>query len=247
MKNLIKIEDRIYKCDMTAPISTTNTKQLHKMTLSTIMRNVYVTPILTTPHSLFIGLIDTQKKKEDKIDIWKNSKYKDLVKLQSNNAGIVGERFIKNICDNCGIFADVDGTKTKKTGGGNGDGYIMNRTVEIKTAHQGSTASNFQHELGENPWSAEFMIFVDISPDCIYLTIFDNYQESSYKAGAKCIPLFPTKKITQRKKIGAYKLDTTVSINEINVDKKLTLKIDENTDMSIIKKYIETQIHNKTE
>ena len=216
------------------------------MTLSTIMKNMYVTPILT-PHSLLIGLIDTQKIKEDKIDIWKNSKYKDLVKLQSNNAGIVGEIFIQKICDNCGILADVDGSKTKKNGGGNGDGYISNRTVEIKTAHQGSRTSNFQHELGENPWSAEFMIFVDISPNCIYLTIFDNYQENSYKAGAKCIPLFPTKKITQRKKIGAYKLDTSVSINEINVTKKLTLKIDEDTDMSVIKKYIETRIYSNAE
>ena len=206
------------------------------------MRNAYVTPVLT-PHSLFIGLIDAQKKKEEKIDIWKDSKYKNLVKLQSNNAGIVGEIFVKKLCDNCGILAQVDGAKTKKSGGGNGDGYILNRTVEIKTAHQGSTTSSFQHELGENPWSAEFMIFVDISPICIYLTIFDNYNEISYKSETKCIPLFPTKKITQRKKIGAYKLDTSVSINEINVKKKLTLKIDEDTDIFIIKKYIETQLH----
>jgi hypothetical protein len=205
---------------------------------------VYVTP---TPHSLFIGLINTQKKKEEKIDIWKDSKYKDLVKLQSNNAGIVGENFVKMLCDNCGIFANVDGSKTKEIGGGNGDGFILDRTVEIKTAHQGSTSSNFQHELGENPWSAEFMIFVDISPICIYLTIFDNYLESSYKAGAKCIPLFPTKKITQRKKIGAYKLDTSVSINENNVKNNHTLKITENTDMLVIREYIKTKIHNKTE
>jgi hypothetical protein len=79
------------------------------------------------------------------------------------------------------------------------------------------------------------------------LTIFDNYQENSYKAGTKCHPLFPTKRITQRKKIGAYKLDTSVSINEINVDKKLALKIDENTDMSVIKKYIETQLYSSAE
>ena len=91
------------------------------------------------------------------------------------------------------------------------------------------------------------MIFVDISPNCIYLTIFDNYQESSYKAGAKCVPLFPSKKITQRKKIGAYKLDTSVSINEINVNKNLTLKINEYTDIFVIKKYIETQIYSNAE
>lgn len=210
------------------------------MTLSTIMKNVYVTP-RHTPHSLFIGLIDIQTKKEEKIDIWKDSKYKDLIKLQSNNAGIVGERFIASICDNCGIFAKIDGTKTKKLG--NGDGIIADRTVEIKTAHQGSTVSNFQHELGENPWSADFMIFVDISPNCIYLTIFDNFKESLYKKGGKCFPVFPTKSITWRKKSGAFKLDSTVEINEKNVENKQTLKITEDTNIIIIREYIKNKIH----
>ena len=35
-----------------------------------------------TPHNLLCGLINKQKLKEDKQDIWKNSPYKDLVKLQ---------------------------------------------------------------------------------------------------------------------------------------------------------------------
>jgi hypothetical protein len=39
-------------------------------------------------------VIEIQKQKEDSKDIWKNSPYKDLIKLQSNNAGIVGETFI---------------------------------------------------------------------------------------------------------------------------------------------------------
>ena len=207
------------------------------MSLSVSMKK---TPI--TPHNLFIDLIDIQKIKEEKADIWKDSKYKDLVKLQSINAGIVGEKYIQNLCDNCGILANVDGTKTKQTGGGNGDGSIFDRTVEIKTAHQGSTASNFQHELGEKPWNAEFMIFVDISPNCIYLTIFENFQESSYKSGAKCIPVFPTKSVTRRKQIGAFKLDSSVSINEKNIKEKHTLKITEDVNMLVIKEYIESKI-----
>jgi hypothetical protein len=40
----------------------------------------------------------------------------------------------------------------------------MGVPVEIKTAHQGSTSSSFQHELGEVPWNGgEYMIFIDIS------------------------------------------------------------------------------------
>ena len=49
------------------------------------------------PHELFINLINIQKNKEEKQDIWKDSPYKDIVKLQSNNTGNVGENFIQNI------------------------------------------------------------------------------------------------------------------------------------------------------
>ena len=42
-----------------------------------------------SPHMLLIGLIAKQKNKEEKQDIWQDSPYKDLVKLQSNNAGNV--------------------------------------------------------------------------------------------------------------------------------------------------------------
>lgn len=97
-------------------------------------------------------------------DIWKNSPYSDLVKLQSNNTGNVGEELIND------IGADCNGSKTKKIGGSDGDGTIMNIPVEIKTAHQGCSYPSFQHELGEVPWNgSKYIIFVDISPQCIYL------------------------------------------------------------------------------
>jgi hypothetical protein len=196
-----------------------------------------------SPHILFLEMINIQKDKEDKNDIWKNSPYKDLIKLQSNNTGEVGERFIKNICDKVGILADIDGTKTKKIGGGDGDGYINGKMVEIKTAHQGCSSSNFQHELGEIPWHSEYIIFIDVSPYCIYLTIFKNFNEELYKSGNKCEPYFPTKSVTWRKKSGAFKLDTTVSINEKNIKNGYTLKITESTNLAEIKKYIDCSLN----
>ena len=199
-------------------------------------------PISPTPHTLFIHLIQRQKTKEEKQDIWKDSPYKDIVKLQSNNAGIVGESFIQQICDSIQIDANIDGTKTKKIGGGTGDGTIKNKTVEIKTAHQGCTTNNFQHELGEMPWNAEYMIFIDISPICIYLTIFKNFSEEQYKSGNKCVPYFPTKSVTWRKGKGAFKLDTTVSINENNVEKGYTLKLTNTTVLSEIQHFIHLHI-----
>jgi hypothetical protein len=219
-------------------------EELNSIDLNIICNTFQNINLTDNIHQTFIDLVETQKKKEEKKDIWKNSVYKDFVKLQSNNSGVVGEKFIQRICDISGVNANIDGTKTKKIGGGDGDGYINNKTVEIKAAHQGCSGESFQHELGEQPWNAEYMIFIDISPECIYLTIFENYNEESYKSGSKCEPCFPTKSVTWRKQKGAFKLDTTVSINEQNVINGYTLKITEATDANQIRGFIEPRITN---
>uniref|UniRef100_A0A6C0CGC0 Uncharacterized protein n=1 Tax=viral metagenome TaxID=1070528 RepID=A0A6C0CGC0_9ZZZZ len=195
-----------------------------------------------TMHSMLVRIIQEQKDKENKQDIWKNSPYKDLVKLQTNNVGNVGEHLINNICKVSNIEADCDGSKTKQIGGGEGDGNIMGNTVEIKTAHQGSSSSNFQHELGELPWKAKIMIFVDIAPECIYLTIFKNFSEEKYKSTEKLVPYFPTKIATWRKRDserpGDFKLDTSVKINELNVKNGNTIKITSTTSNEEIASFI---------
>lgn len=186
--------------------------------------------------NIFVDIINKQVEKEDKYDIWKNSKYYNLVKLQSNNIGYVGEIFIENICKLCNISCNIN--NYKKTGKGS-DGIILNKTVEIKTAHKGSRSKSFQHELGEIPWYSDIMIFIDIDPKCIYLTIFKNFTENKYKNNEKCYPYFPTRKITWRKKMGAFKLDTTVKINEENILKGYTYKITENgVDINLLKNFI---------
>ncbi len=195
-----------------------------------------------TPHDIFIEKINIQKKKEEDSDIWKNSPYKHLVKLQSNNAGNVGETFIQQICLTCDIEAEIDGCKTKKIGGGTGDGLILNKSVEIKLAHKGCNSDNFQHELGEIPWKAEYMIFIDVAPQSIYITIFENFNEDFYKSGAKCTPYFPTKKVTWRKGKGAFKLDTTIQINEENIIKGHTFKINSTSNLDELKTFIVSQI-----
>jgi hypothetical protein len=188
-----------------------------------------------------VEIVEDQKQKESRQDIWKNSPYKDLVKLQSNNVGIVGEKFIHTICKINDIPALCDGSITKQVGGGKGDGTIMETCVEIKTACQGSKYPSFQHELGEVPWKgAKYMIFVDISPQCIYLTVFDNFDESTYKSNQR-LELFQ-KKITWRKKVGAFKLDTTIQINERNIEKGHTIKIDSTTDNESISTFIKRKI-----
>ncbi len=161
-------------------------------------------------------------RKEEEIDIWKNSPLKAIKKLDSDSVGKLGEHILQIYCDQFDIPCNIDGTKTKKIGGGIGDGTINKKTIEIKTARQGSSGGSFQHELAEKPWITEYMCFIDFSPDKIYITIFKNWKEDFYRKSGldsknKCKPYFPTKSITWRKKAGAFKLDTTVKINEQNV------------------------------
>ncbi len=189
------------------------------------------------PQNILVDLIHKQREKEKKNDIWIHSVFKDLVKLQSNNIGIVGEEYIQHICQLCGLKASLDGTKTKEKGGGTGDGLIEEKSVEIKTAHQGSTSPSFQHELGEKPWKAQYMIFIDISPMAIYLTIFPNFTEEFYKSKQKCEPFFPSKIVTWRKNSGAFKLDTSIKVNEENCEKKYCLKISSNTSIDTIREF----------
>ena len=118
----------------------------------------------------------------------------------------------------------------------------MDIPVEIKTAHQGSTSPSFQHELGEVPWKgSKYMIFVDIAPDCIYLTIFKNFEESTYKSKEK-LPIFPTKTVTWRKEKGAFKLDTSVKINELSIENGNAIKITPTTPNETVASFIRAKI-----
>jgi hypothetical protein len=214
---------------MTTPVSA---PKIEAETDLKVIPPVKVEPEMSSEsvHNMLIRIIQQQAEKEEKQDIWKNSPYKDLVKLQSNNVGNVGEGLINNICKSSGIDADCNGAKTKQIGGGEGDGKIMGIPIEIKTAHQGSSSPSFQHELGEVPWKGgKYMIFVDIAPECIYLTIFKNFAEAVYKRKEKLLPFFPTKTATWRKEKGAFKLDTSVKINEANVANGHAIKITQTT------------------
>lgn len=184
---------------------------------------------------LLINIIDIQKKKELDVNIWSDSIYKQLPTLQSNNVGNVGEMLLQNICKLTNIDSNIDGSKTKKIGGSKeGDGTIKSKTVEIKTAHLGSTTPSFQHELGEYPWNTEYIIFVDIGPKDAYITIFKNFTQEQYcQNNFKCAPVFPTKSITRRKGVGNFKLDTSPKINDICVKNGYSINITDNNIIEI--------------
>jgi len=193
---------------------------------------------VNTPTNTLLNIINQQKEKETRVDIWKNSIFKSLPNLQSNNIGNVGEIFLGRICETQQIESEIDGTKTKMVGGGAGDGTINGKTVEIKTAHRGGSNMSFQHELGEYPWHADYMAFIDVDPICVYMTIFPNFTEEQYKNCVRCEPYFPTRSFCWRKKSGAFKLDTTPKLNEQSILNGHTIKITEDTSFDAIGDFI---------
>ena len=84
-------------------------------------------------------------------------------------------------------------------------------------------------------------MFVDIAPQLIYLTIFENFTETMYKSKKK-LPCFPTKSVTWRKGKGAFKLDTSLKINERSIENGHAIKITQTTPMEAIAAFIKAKI-----
>lgn len=197
-----------------------------------------------------VNIVTTQYQRKEKRDIWKASEWKHIAELENDYVGKVGESFLQKLCDDSNITASIDGTKTKELGGGCGDGIINGRTVEIKTARAGTgSIMSFQHELGETPWTAEFMCFIDIAPNKFYLSIFPNFSEEKYKSCSKCEPYFPTRSFCWRKKSGCFKLDTTESINDTQskLTENFTLAWNPDVEMSAISAFINRIVIPKNE
>ena len=67
---------------------------------------------------------------------------------------------------------------------------------------------------------------------CILLyfqTFQEFYKKSGLDSSNKCSPYFPTRSVCWRKKLGAFKLDTTIKINETNQKNGYTFIIDSET------------------
>ena len=79
----------------------------------------------------------------------------------------------------------------------------------------------------------------------MYITIFPNFTEEFYKksgidSSIKCSPYFPTRSVTWRKLKGAFKLCTSININEKN---KYNFIIDSETaDYSKFKSFVDNII-----
>jgi hypothetical protein len=191
--------------------------------------------------SLLVNTVATYYASQKKKNIWRDSPWRYISKLENDYVGKVGESFIQSICESAKIPSTIDGTKTKAVGGGTGDGTIKGKCIEIKTARLGTGKSaSFQHELGEKPWISDYMIFIDIAPESFYITIMPNFSEEQYKSCCKCEPYFPSKSFTWRKQSGAFKFDTTKALNDIQSqkDNAFTFKWNESSTFKEISEFI---------
>jgi len=206
----------------------------------------YISSGLNTPNEIMKELIELQILKEKKNTQWNDSEYVSVNQLKANNVGIIGEEFVSSCCKKVSISALIDGSKTKKKGGGEGDGNIKEKTTEIKTARIGLSRT-FQHELGEHPWKAEYILLVDITPNKIYLTIIKNFTEEHYQMPSRKATPYFNKTITRRKEnsqneAGAFKLTLSKQDLEESVSKGHTFKITKETNFKSIGEFINKQI-----
>ena len=72
--------------------------------------------------------------------------------------------------------------------------------------------------------------------------VFKNFDEETYKSKEK-LPCFPTKSITWRKKKGAFKLDTSVKINEQSIENGQAIKITQTTPNEYVSSFIRKMIN----
>lgn len=169
--------------------------------------------------------------------LWESSIFSDINDLKSNNIGNVGEIFIKKICERVNIPCFIDGRNTKKKN--IGDGYILGKSIEIKTARIGNKGT-YQHELGEYPYTSEYLLFLDINPKDFYIIIMKNFTKEFYENSNRKIEPYFNKKICRRKEIGNYKL--TLSEKDLRKDCNYILKITEDTKDFDIKDFLERNI-----
>jgi hypothetical protein len=189
-------------------------------------------------------ILDVQKKKEQRY-IWDNCDWEQIGNLTPSDVGVSGELFISALCNLSLIESDICGKKTKKNKV-SGDGTIKKRSCEIKTSRFSCGKSKqFGHDLGPTPWETDFMIFLDISPSMVFISIFPNFSEAFYRKSAsdpsfKCEPVFSTTSFSHQKRKGSFSISLGIRSLERS---KFTFKAHkDNMDFHAFKKFVDSII-----
>ncbi|RLA06618.1 MAG: hypothetical protein DRQ51_08860 [Gammaproteobacteria bacterium] len=110
------------------------------------------------------------RKKKQKF-VWNDSIYEDLkIYLSIDERGQLGEEIIYDICkDISGLNIEYDSSVTDNEKGY--DIIINNKKVEVKTATITSGSGMFQHEHLEAQRDYDYILFLDIAPNEVFLTL----------------------------------------------------------------------------
>lgn len=197
-----------------------------------------INPLENNSFSELQNVIHFEKIRQNSTDkFWESSIFSEINDLKNNNIGNVGEIFIQNICERVNIPCFIDGKNTKRKN--IGDGYILGKSIEIKTARIGNRGT-YQHELGENPYNSEYLLFLDINPQYFYIIIMKNFTKEFYENSNRKTESYFNKKICRRKEIGNYKL--TLTKKDLRKDCNYILKMTKDTKDFEIKDFLERNI-----
>ncbi len=120
--------------------------------------------------SVAVPIIKEIQKDEAKVSQWINSPYGAIRDFQIDTRGAVGETLIANLLTELGRTVSHNEATTDDEK--DWDLICDNLKYEIKTATLGRDGVTFQHEGIDKTRHYDGLIFVDIAPDDIYISIY---------------------------------------------------------------------------
>ena len=184
------------------------------------------------PCNLMQQVIKKEFDNQECKNYWSNSNFSLIDSLKNDYSGRVGEKYIKQICDEVNItnlYLD-----DKIASGGTFDILINEKKVEIKTARYGLSGS-FQHESLRNK-SSDYYLFTDIKPDYFYITIIPSFDLSN-----KC-KIIERKPHLRKGTSDVYKFDFSENSILKSINKGFSIKITDSTNFDDIENFIKKRI-----
>jgi len=181
--------------------------------------------------SIFSSTITEQKQKQQEASIWDDSVFEDVDSLKNDYSGKAGELFASRLCKHFGIDYSYNEDEVGQDDG-TYDIVIKGKKIEVKTARVGNNDINWQHESLRD-YGSDFFMFIDLDPEGFYLSIFPSTFDFSQKH-----PVFGRTPHQRKGSEGIYKFDFGKTSQQKGIKAGLTIRVDADTDDSIIKQFI---------
>ena len=192
--------------------------------------------ITQTPFDILKKYSDKMLRIQNDKNIWKGSVFESLNDLKVDYSGKVGEVFVSKICKLGGI--ECTGTGDVNSKDGTYDLLILNKKIEVKTARIGG--GKFQHENLKSD-GCDYYLFLDITPDTIYISILPRFDLSTTNE------IIKTRPTLRKGTTDVYKWDFTEKHLSLFEKAGKSITINNSTDLNEISKFIKRNILEKSE